>query len=149
MNVLAGNTEATFIGEVTAQLPIGNTIASQFRWKDPASAPSYCSINHQVENYRLKLSCIPPRTTPAETHELIIETFDNNSSVKSALRTDKITLNVEAYVYFSISNDLGDITYDWSGSLVETDATFVKGSTNLQKYEIKETSPSELLSQIV
>jgi len=98
MNLVPGNTRTTSIGEVTAQLPIGNTIASQFRWKDPASAPSYCSLNHQIENERLQLSCTPPISTPTETHELIIETFDNNSSVKSALRTDKITLNVEAYV---------------------------------------------------
>jgi len=45
------------------------------------------------------MKCTVPIETPATTLELVVETYDQNSSVKSALKTDTITLTVAPYVY--------------------------------------------------
>ena len=63
------------------------------------------------------MKCTPPIETSATTLELVVETYDFNSSVKSALKTDTITLNVRPYVYPSLESDLVDITYDWQADL--------------------------------
>ena len=81
------------------------------------------------------MKCDVPIETPATTLELVVETYDQNSSVKSALKTDTITLNV-FYVYPSLASDLVDITYDWQAFRDSTEATIVAGTSAIDSFTV-------------
>jgi len=82
------------------------------------------------------VKCDVPIETPATTLELVVETYDQNSSVKSALKTDTITLTVTPYVYPSLASDLVDITYDWQSDRDSTEATIVAGTKAIASYAV-------------
>ena len=102
---------------MTAELPLGNTLNIKFRWKYPDSVPSYCV--HEIIWWPkgVTVKCTPPVETSATTLELFVETYDHNSSVQSALKTDTMTLNITPHVNPSLESDLVDITYDWQADL--------------------------------
>ena len=134
--VVAGATFETSIGELAAQMPLGNTLNIGWRWKAGTTVPSYCSLVLAEDGSQVTVQCSPSLTELAGTHDLVVETFDKASSLglanASALKTDTIALTV--YVLPSLSNDLVDL--NWTiGTVFDPvkQATVIAGSAAIDR----------------
>ena len=85
------NTDESYILEIQdiySSLPLGNDLLIQLR---QTSALDFVTINNSGTKHSITIN---PQGISTGYYELILESYDGNSSIKSALKTDKIVLEI-------------------------------------------------------
>ena len=102
-------------------MPIGNTLDMDAKFAGTPPIP--CVINVKADNQGWNIVCSPVVTQTALTFDLVVEQFDNNSSVLSTLKKDTVSVTVTAYNYVTFREPLEDIVISDGSPL----ANFVNG----------------------
>ena len=56
-DLFADQTFETFIGKLTAQMPLGNTLDIGWRWKAGTTVPSFCSLVPDADGAQVSVKC--------------------------------------------------------------------------------------------
>ena len=83
--------EEISIEKISSKMTIGNTLDIQVRQSAAGVIYTWVTVDQTTP---IKVKFEPGLATAAATYNIVLETFDNNSSVKSAILTDQVAVEV-------------------------------------------------------